>query len=196
MRKDRIVIGVGGNIGAGKTTVAKIFQSYGVRYISADKIGRNVLNKIGESLKQHFGNKIFSGKRIDREKLRNIVFSSRRNLKILNKLSHPLLLQEIYKKIDSIHRGMIVIDAALLFDWDRLLNKVDYPILVKAPLKVKRKRAQEKGIPGKIFCQILKSQKKESEMAKRARFVIKNDGGLWQLKKQCQRILKELKNDC
>jgi len=187
---------VGGNIGSGKTTVAKIFQSWGMRYISADRIGKSILPEIANKLKSHFGKDIFTGKKIDRKKLRRIVFSNKRNLKILNSLSHPKLLEKINRKIDGIHSGFVVIDAALLFDWPELLKRVDYPILVKAPLELKRERARKRGIPEKIFYHILKNQKKEFEMVQSAKFVIENSGTFRQLKRQCQKIIKELKNDC
>lgn len=196
MKKDRVVVGVGGNIGSGKTTVAKIFKSWGMRYISADRIGKSILPEIADKLKSHFGNDIITGKKIDRKKLLRIVFSNKRNLKILNSLSHPKLLEKINRKIDGIHSGFVVIDAALLFDWPELLKRVDYPILVKAPLELKRERARKRGIPEKIFYHILKNQKKEFEMAQSAKFVIENSGTFRQLKRQCQKILKELKNDC
>ncbi|MEO0129410.1 MAG: dephospho-CoA kinase [candidate division WOR-3 bacterium] len=196
MKKNKVVIGVGGNIGSGKTTVAKIFQSYGMKYISADRIGKSILPEIADQLRSYFGKDIFSGKKIDRRKLRSIVFSDPKYLKILNNLSHPRLIEKINKEIDGIDKGMVVVDAALLFDWPALLKKVDFPILVKAAIEIKQKRAQKRGIPKKIFFSILKSQKKESEMTKAAKYVIENNGTLWQLKRQCQKIVKELKNDC
>lgn len=192
----KLVIGIGGNIGSGKTTVAKIFQSYGMRYISADKIGRSVLPEIAGKLREKYGDKICTGSRVDRIKLRNFVFSDLSYLKSLNRLSHPFLLKKIYEKLESIERGMVVIDAALLFDWPKLLKKIDYPILVCATKTLKRKRALQRGISKKLFEQIIRHQKKESEMTKYAKYIIKNNGTLGQLKEQCQKIFRELKNDC
>ncbi len=197
MRKyGKLVIGVGGNIGSGKTTVAKIFQSYGMRYISADKIGWSVLPEIAPELRNTFGKQIFCGSKVDRKKLRDVVFADSLSLKTLNKLSHPKILRKIFQKLNSVRTGAFVIDAALLFDWCRLLKRVDIPILVKAPKHLKKKRAQQRGIPTRVFEQILRSQKREVEMAKKAKYIINNNGTLAELKKQCQKIFKELKNDC
>ncbi len=192
----KLFIGIGGNIGSGKTTVAKIFQSYGMKYISADRIGWSVLPEIADKLREKYGDKIFSGSRIDRTKLRNFVFSNPSYLRHLNRLSHPFLLKKIFEKLKRIHRGMVVIDAALLFDWHKLLEKIDYPILVTSTKALKRKRALQRGISKKVFEQILRNQKTESEMVKCAKYIIKNNGTLGQLKKQCRKIFKELKNDC
>jgi dephospho-CoA kinase len=196
MKKRKVVIGVGGNIGSGKTTVAKIFKSFGMKYISADRIGWQVLPVIAEELKKEFGDGIFAGSKIDRKKLRAIVFSNKRFLQKLNRLSHPLILRKIKERLDRIHSGMVIVDAALLFDWKDLLKDVDYPILVKAPLEVKKKRAEQRGIDNKTFQQIIKNQKRESEMEKLACCVINNTGTLAELKRQCQKVFKELKNGC
>lgn len=196
VRGKKLVIGVGGNIGSGKTTVAKIFRSMGAQYISADRIGWEVLQDIKPDLRRHFGNGVFIGGRVDREKLRNVVFSNPGNLRVLNQLSHPRLLKRIYKRLTNIRSGMVVIDAALLFFWSDLLKKIDYPILVKSRFKLKRMRALKKGIPPEVFEQIIRFQQSESQIAKKAKFVITNNGTLWQLKKQCQKIFKELKDDC
>ncbi|MEO0143293.1 MAG: dephospho-CoA kinase, partial [candidate division WOR-3 bacterium] len=143
MKKDKIVIGVGGNIGSGKTTVARIFQSYGMKYISADRIGKSVLPEITRQLRRHLGEKIFSGSKLDKKKLRNLVFSNQKYLRILNQLSHPRLLKRLNDRLNGICSGMVVIDAALLFDWKDLLKKIDCPILVKASLTLKKERAQK-----------------------------------------------------
>ncbi len=195
-RYGKIVVGVGGNIGSGKTTVAKIFQSYGMHYISADKIGWSVLPEIAPELRNTFGKEIFCGSNIDREKLRDVVFADSSSLKTLNKLSHPKILRKIYQKLNGVRRDMVVIDAALLFDWPGLLKRIDIPILVKSPKNLKRKRARQRGIPAKIVDQILQKQKEEAVMAKKAKYVINNNGTFAELKEQCRKIFKELKNDC
>ncbi|MEO0184948.1 MAG: dephospho-CoA kinase [candidate division WOR-3 bacterium] len=196
MKKNRVVIGVGGNIGSGKTTAAKIFQSYGMKYISADQIGWSVLPEIAGKLRNRFGDAIFSGSKIDRTKLRNLVFSNPKYLKTLNSISHPRLLKKIHKEMDNSRSKSIVIDAALLFSWPDLLRKIDCPILVKSNKILKRKRALRKGITREIFEKILNTQQTESEMAQKAKYIIKNNGTLLQLERQCRKIFKELKNDC
>ncbi|MGB9720498.1 MAG: dephospho-CoA kinase [bacterium] len=196
MKKIKVVIGVGGNIGSGKTTVARIFQGYGMKYISADQIGWSVLPGIADELKNKFGNAVFSGSKIDRSKLRNLVFSHPQYLKTLNKLSHPRLLKKIYEELNNTHSRSIVIDAALLFSWPALLRKIDCPILVRANKILKRKRALQRGISRKMFEKILNTQQTEPEMSRKAKYIIKNNGTLLHLRKQCQKIFKELKNDC
>ena len=192
----RIVIGVGGSIGTGKTTACKIFEDLGAHYISADEIGWEVLAEISDVLKKKFGKEIINGGPINKRKLRAIIFSNRENLKFLNELSHPILTKKILTHIKNIKSGMIIIDAALLFDWPEIYKKVDHSILVVAEDNVKAERAREKGIDQNLFKQILGFQKRDYEMAQQAKFIIKNNATIMSLKKQCQNIYEEIKNDC
>lgn len=195
-RQHRIVIGVGGNIGTGKTTVCKIFEHFGAHYISADRVGWEVLPDIVHALKEKFGTVIMNGKTIDKKKLREIVFTKREHLEFLNKLSHPLLEKRLLEKMKSIKTGMVVIDAALLFDFHHIYKRVDYPILITADDALKQERALAKGIDGVLFKKILGFQKSETEMSRQAKYVIKNNGTMDALKEQCQTIYEEIKNDC
>ena len=192
----KTIIGVGGNVGTGKTTVCKIFEDLGVYYISADEIGWEVLAEISDALKKKFGEEIINSGPINKRKLRAIIFSNRENLKFLNELSHPILTKKILARIKNIKSGMIVIDAALLFDWPEIYKKVDHSILVMAEDHVKAERAREKGIDQNLFKQILGFQKRDYEMAQQAKFIIKNNATIMSLKKQCQNIYEEIKNDC
>ena len=191
-----MVIGVGGNIGTGKTTVCKVFEYLGAHYISADEVGWEVLPEIADALKTKFGKSIMNGGTIDKKKLRDIVFSKRENLRFLNKLSHPILVKKILKRIGDIKLGIIVIDAALLFDLPAIYKQVDYPILITADDKLKQERAMARGIDKVLFRRILGLQSSEAEMSQQAKFIIRNDGSMDVLKEQCQSIYEEIKNDC
>jgi dephospho-CoA kinase len=195
-RGDKKVIGIAGNIGSGKTTAARIFEGYGARYVSADRIGREVLRKITPQLRKKFGTRIMDDGIVDRKKLQEIVFSNPANLKGLNTLSHPILVKRILRYIDRVRSGMIVIDAALLFDWPELYRKVDCSILVTAGKGIKMKRALAKGMERKNFLRILRAQKTETTMAKKAKYVIRNIGTLPALRQKCRKIFEELRNDC
>lgn len=190
------IVGIGGNIGSGKTTCARFFRECGARCISADRIGWSVIPHIASSLVRKFGRRILTGNRIDRKKMRRIVFSSEKNLAFLNRLSHPPLVKKIIAAIDRSQSGMVVIDAALLFDWKNLLKKTDYTVLVQSPIAKKEHRSIARGIDKSIFWYIIKQQKKERVMAKTADFIITNDRSLRDLKKQCRAVYREISCGC
>jgi dephospho-CoA kinase len=192
----KVIIGVGGNIGAGKTTVGKIFAELGVRYISADELGWKVLPEISGILRERFGEEIVMGKGIDKRRLREMVFSDKNNLGFLNRVSHPLLLKRVCAALESVRSGIVVIDAALLFDWPEVYRLVDYSILVRARRDLMAQRAAEKGIGQELFNKIISMQKDEKEMRKMASFVIENNRSIGALRERCQQIYEEISHDC
>jgi dephospho-CoA kinase len=136
------------------------------------------------------------GCEIDKKKLRVLVFSDRKRLEFLNHLSHPLITKKIIRKLEDIKSGIVVIDAALLFDWPAIYVLVDHTVLVTSQHSKMRVRAKAKGINDRLFSMILSMQKDEREMAARAHFIIHNDGTLAQLRDKCQAIYQRIKDDC
>ena len=101
-RGTKVVIGVGGNVGVGKTAVAEIFRDLGAEYISADAIGWEVLPEISAILRDEFGSQIMNGMDIDKKKLRELVFSDPEKLMFLNRISHPILVKKILHRIEDV----------------------------------------------------------------------------------------------
>ncbi len=196
MPHEKKVIGVGGCIGSGKTTVSKIFAEYGAQYISADEIGWEVLEEIKEELKVAFGNDIMKNNNIDRKELREVVFSNIKHLKTLNGLSHPLLKEKLIHRLNAITRGLVVIDAALLFSWPDILTHIDIPVLVKADEQHRERRVREDGMNGETFLKIQNMQKRDKETEPHARYVITNNGSLEDLRLQCRKIYEEITGGC
>jgi dephospho-CoA kinase len=128
--------------------------------------------------------------------LRDVVFSKRENLAYLNKISHPLIIKKIIQRVQESVSRMIVIDAALLFDWPEVYEKIDYSILVTATESIKAKRSMAAGIGSELFKKIISFQKKDAEISGQVHFIIKNNGTMSALKKQCHNIYEEIKNDC
>lgn len=193
---EKVVIGVAGAICSGKTVVSKIFQQLGAHYISADKIGWQVLPDIADELKERFGEDIMSGMTIDRKKLRDIVFANNDNVAFLNQLSHPRLVKRLIETVARMSKGIVVVDAALLFEWPRVLDIVDYPILIVAQEHRQRERAVTQGMDETTFERILQAQKYRALMKEKAAYVIENNGTMDELKKKCEEIYQEIQRDC
>uniref|UniRef100_A0A7C3UXK1 Dephospho-CoA kinase n=1 Tax=candidate division WOR-3 bacterium TaxID=2052148 RepID=A0A7C3UXK1_UNCW3 len=188
-----IRIGITGNIGAGKTTVGKIFQSFGASFFDADKIGHEILShkNAKEKLLKSFGKEILTRKgEIDRKKLAQKAFQSPQRQKIINRLTHPLIIKEIIRRTKG--KGVAVIEASLLFE-SSLAERMDYIIWVSAPRKLKLKRAEKKYPDAE---KRLLLQLKEGEGKRRADFVLENKGSLSLLKKKAlliwERIVKSI----
>ncbi len=194
--KEKVVIGVAGAICSGKTVVSKIFRRLGAHYISADKIGWQVLPDIADELKERFGEHIMNGATIDRKKLRDIVFANNDNVAFLNQLSHPRLVRKLISAVGQMSAGVVVVDAALLFEWPRVLDVVDCPILIVADEQLQKERAIKQGMDENTFERILRAQKHRALMKKKAAYIIENNGTLNELREKCEEIYKEIQRDC
>jgi dephospho-CoA kinase len=192
----KIVIGVAGAICSGKTVVSKIFQHLGAHYISADEIGWQVLPALTDELKERFGECIMDGATIDRKKLRDIVFANNDNVAFLNQLSHPRLVKRLIQAVAEVSAGIVVVDAALLFEWPRVLDVIDYPILIVADEQLQRERAVKQGMEENAFHSILHAQKDRTFVKKKAAYIIENNGSLDELREKCRAIYREIQRDC
>lgn len=193
---EKVVIGVAGAVCSGKTVVSKIFQQLGAYYISADMIGWHVLPDIADELKERFGDDIMNGGTIDRRKLRDIVFADDDNVAFLNRLSHPRLVPRLIEAIADAPTRIVVVDAALLFEWPRILDVVDVPILVVAREQLQKERAVTERMDEMTFQRILHVQRGPTLSEKKAAYVIENNGTLDELRERCEEIYQEIQRDC
>jgi len=173
-----MVIGVTGSFGSGKTTVARIFKSLGGRVIDADGIARSLIDShrpIYKKIISTFGGGILAkNKKIDRVKLADIVFSNKKNLDKLNKITHPQVIRIIKNEIQKNFSRTIIIDAPLLIE-ARLMYLVNCLVVVKLDRRQQINRLLKKTSLSKS--QILKRIKAQLPLRQKARladFVIDN----------------------
>jgi dephospho-CoA kinase len=192
-----MLVGITGQIGSGKSEVARIFANHGAFVISADKIGKDVVEKkpaILHELAKSFGNQIFTKSgRLQRKKLASIAFSSETNKKKLNKIVHPVLLKELSRQIRIATEiySIVIVDAALLIDWG-LQKKMDYTILVHASQNIRIARLGKLGYSSTEAMKRIKSQLMFSDLKKGSNIVIFNNKSLAALEVQVKKILQKL----
>lgn len=177
-------IGIGGQIGAGKTMVAKkllkLFNQngYSAELIDADQIAWQLYkpqSKIYQKLIRHFGKDIITTHgQIDRKKLAHIVFNDKKQLDLLNQIIQPALIKSLQKRLTDKKTPIKILDAALLFYWGKKIP-VDVRILVSAPRQAKIARMKKRGYSPTVTKSRLQNQLSEKEMAKTADFIIHNN---------------------
>ena len=192
-----MIIGITGSIGAGKTTIAKLFSRHGYERIDADEIAHGLLKKNSASYKKiikEFGSEILDkSNNIDREKFGEIVFNDDAKLKKLNSITHPIIINEIKKEIKKIRQknknAKIAVDAPLLFEANAE-DIVDKIIVIKTSNNsvISRNRKFTKG----QIENILKHQMPLEEKMKYADFMIENDRNFKHMEKQVIEIIKNL----
>lgn len=195
------VIGVTGSFGSGKSTVSGFFKQLGARVIDADKIAHRVIRRGGGVYKKivsDYGDDILSkNKSIDRKRLGQKVFSSKKSLRKLCKLTHPAIITEIKRKLITLERkrynGIVVIDAPLLIE-SGLERIVDLVLVVDADYsnQLKRSAVKDKITAAEIKKRI-KSQMPLRSKKKTAGYIIDNNGTLFKTKKQVGKIVKQIR---
>ena len=125
-----IAIGLTGGIASGKSAASNEFAEIGVPIIDADIIARKVVEPQSLGLKQlieAFGKSILNGEKLNRAKLRTIVFNDSEKLKQINAILHPLIGQEIMAQVNAVKEHYCIVAIPLLcessrYEWlDRVL---------------------------------------------------------------------------
>ena len=116
------LIGLGGGIGAGKSTVSALLAARGAVIVDADRIARQVVEPGTPTLAalvSKFGPAILSvDETLDRKALATLAFASPEGVAALNAITHPAIGAEIDRQIRA-HldtERIVILDAALLFD--------------------------------------------------------------------------------
>ncbi len=186
-----MIIGVTGIFGSGKTTIAEEFSKRGYKTINVDKVGHKLLNRkdIKKKILDEFGNVLTKGK-VDRRKLKDIVFYDHKKLVRLNKIIHPYLIKEVKSQIKASKKA--VVDAALLIELG-LHRYVDDVIVVKISKANAVKRVLNKGKYTKQEVEnILRSQMPQAKKIVHADFVIDNNKSISKVNAQVAGVCAKL----
>ncbi len=192
-----MLIGLVGQIGSGKSEVAAIFKKFGACVISADKIGREVVDNNPAVLKKlikSFGPEIVTTfGRLKRKHLGRLAFSDTAAKSKLDAIVHPYLLKELARQSKKALRNnnLVIIDAALLVDWG-WHKRVDLTILVHAKREILISRLRRKGYTKTEALNRLKLQKSYSELKKAADLIVYNNGSIAELQQKVLRIINRL----
>lgn len=194
-----LVIGLTGNIGSGKSTVARMLKELGALVIDADQVSREVCEpgKPGwQAIMQHFGNSVFlPDGTLNRRKLGEIVFGDRDRLALLNFLLHPLIVARIKEELERARTGpwdVAVVDAALLYEVG-LDAAVDVVWFVVADDHVRLKRIMARdGLTEEAALSRMQSQEPQWQKALRADAVIDNSGSLEETRRQVLELWRKL----
>lgn len=192
------IIGLTGGIGSGKTAATQYLRSKGIHVIDTDDISREIVYPGSKALKQivkHFGQEIiYEDGSLNREALAQIVFSDNSQLAILNGIMHPLIINEIKKRLKKIKDKIVVIDAPLLIETS-LNTMCDAVWVIDVPEKIqierikKRDNLHETDITMRIQTQI-----RRKERNKYADVIIDNSKDLQHLYEQIDKTLELVNN--
>lgn len=184
MKKVKI-IGLTGQSGAGKSTVAGIFEQNGFAVINADSLVTRVYgqNKYYlNAVAAYFGSDIInSDGTLDRKLLAKRAFSSKENTRALGGIVHPFVLSEFLNELKAVN-GYAVFDAPQLFE-SGIDVICDVIVSVVAEEKIRLERIMNRdGITESEARQRINAQLSEEFFRANSDYIIENstDGGLEQ----------------
>jgi dephospho-CoA kinase len=192
-------IGLTGNIGSGKSTVAKILVTKGVALIDADTLARSATKdtKVLEEIAAKLGADLVKNGELDRQKTADLIFNNPEARQILNSIIHPWVRQKSAERVAELVNSatppnIIVQDIPLLFE-SGLEENFDAVIVVYAPLEQRIARVKERShLSEEEITARDSAQMTLEEKAKRADLVIDNSRGLEHLQQQVDKVWEQL----
>jgi dephospho-CoA kinase len=196
------LVGLTGNIGAGKSTVAATFAHKGAVIIDADILARDAVapGSPGYSaVVERWGSKVQSPDgSLDRAALRAIVFSSDAERAALNAIVHPRVEEMRAAAVaEARERGdrIVVCDIPLLYE-NNLAGGFDCVVLVDAPRAVRLHRlVHERSIETREAEAMIDAQMPADVKRGKADYVIDNGGSHAQVEQRALDVWRLLVRD-
>jgi len=193
-------VGLTGGIASGKSTVSRIFASFGAKVLDADEVAREVLlpgQPAWTRLRQAFGQEFFRPDgTVRRKQLRRLVFADAEKRSQLNAIVHPEVMKEIDRRYEilssSVQNGVLLVDVPLLLEVG-VANRFDKVVVVYVSERVQINRLQQRdGISEKEAKQALNAQMALSKKVEQADYLIDNSGTLEETLSQVEKVWEEL----
>ncbi|MHB1300446.1 MAG: dephospho-CoA kinase [Burkholderiales bacterium] len=174
-------IALTGGIGSGKSTVSSIFGKFGIDIIDTDEISRELTARNGPAIGkilEAFGKDYIEEGSLNRGKMRKLVFSDESSKKKLEAILHPLIREEVEKRIASVKSPYYVIVVPLLFETGHYSDLADRILVVDCSesLQIARTTARSKLTRDEVLA-IMKNQVARPVRLAGASDVVTNEGG-------------------
>ena len=166
-------IGLTGGIASGKTTVSNLFEALGVAVVDTDVISRKLLEPGELAFRQavaHFGKDILlPNGAIDRARLREIVFSDKKQKSWLETMLHPLIYQRSHDAmLEHSASDYVLLVVPLLFE-SSFQSLVDRVLVVDCPAEQQiRRLVKRDGIDEDLAQKMLAQQMSNPERIAKA----------------------------
>lgn len=143
MRTERYVVGITGGIGSGKSAVTDYLEAKGITVVDADKVARVVVEPGTSGLAaiaEHFGKDILlPDGGLNRAELRKVVFDNPDERKILERITHPNIREEIARQLSKATSPYVVLASPLLLESGQN-SFANYVVVIDVPESVQLSR--------------------------------------------------------
>lgn len=178
IKSNKIIVGITGGIGSGKTTVSKFFEEQGIPIYHADKEAKALMNRskiIKRKLVALFGNNAYKNDKINRSFLRQKIFEDKLLLKQMNAIVHPKVNSHFKNWLKKQDAPYILKEVAIIFE-NNLQHQYDYIIAVVADKENRIKRVVKRdNVSRTSVISIMNNQLSDKEKIEKSDFVIINN---------------------
>ncbi|GBL31810.1 dephospho-CoA kinase [Methylophilaceae bacterium] len=194
------IIGMTGGIGSGKSEALKIFESLNIKVIDLDNIAKEITDSSHQAIQEIklvFGDAIFDkDNRLDRKKLREIIFSEKDQKINLEKILHPKILEEVMKRLNVLsNESYVVIDIPLLFETNQYTSLISRSLVIDCKVDDQIERVKKRdGIDTSVIQSIIEQQVGRNYRIERADDVVVNDGSIEKLEESIKALHKKYLN--
>jgi dephospho-CoA kinase len=190
MIQDKLIIGLTGGIGSGKSTVAGLFAEHGAGIVDTDAIAHRLTRAGGEAMvaiRATFGSGyITEDGALDRAKMRGLVFSDAPAKQRLELLLHPLIREQAKAQLQQLEANpYIMLVVPLLPESPAFRQMVQRVLVVDCDenTQIARVAGRNKMTEAEVRA-IIARQTPRAERLQLADDVIHNDAGLNSLSEQ------------
>ena len=194
------LIGLTGGVGSGKSTVAGMFADLGATIVDADEATHAVYapgTDGFDAIVEAFGPQFVRDGQIDRKRLGDVVFRDEAARSRLNEIVHPRVRDWMTARtVEAVEHGaqVVIQDVPLLFE-NGLQDLFSSTVLVYARPQTQVERlVEQRGLSPDRAGSILAAQMPIDEKRPLATFIIDNDGGLEQTRRQVEEVWAKVRS--
>jgi len=192
----KLVIGLSGGIGSGKTAVSDRFIALGIHVVDADIAARTIVepNKPAwQDIKEFFGNEVpLEDLTLNRTWLRQQVFADTDKRKKLEEFTHPRIRAEIIRDLDNSNSAYTLLVSPLLIESGQI-KLVEKVIIIDVPeaLQIERTCSRDNNDSEQVK-RIIAAQLPRDKRLEHADWVIDNSEALETLDARIEALHQEL----
>jgi dephospho-CoA kinase len=176
----RLILGLTGGIGTGKSSVAAEFKNLGICIVNADEGSRAVVEPgkpaLSKIASQFGGQIILSDGSLNRTALREIIFNNASKKQWLEELLHPIIRDWIVGHLNDSDSPYVILESPLLLETDQH-ELVDTTLLIDLPVELQLERAGARDANNsKQIQRIIDSQMPREQKISKADWIFDNSG--------------------
>jgi len=188
-----LVVGLTGGIGSGKSAAADEFSRLGATIVDTDAISHELTGPGGAAvaeIQRQFGRAFVDASgAMDRERMRDLVFSDAEERQRLEALLHPLIRAESQRRIEQAAGPYVVHVVPLLVESPGHRERVARVLVVDCPEAIQVARVRQRsGLPEAEVRRIIASQIQRERRLAAADDVIDNSGTIAALQQQVRKL--------